>query len=221
MSRIDPADVSLIVIAKEPLPGLAKTRLAPTLTPEDAARVAEACLIDTLEAVAATPAHRRVLVLDGEPGSWLPAGAGFELVPQRAGDLGERLAGAFEDSGAAPAVLVGMDTPQLTPALLATAIETLSSAAVDAVLGPADDGGYWAIGLRAADRAVFEDVPMSAADTGARQHERLGQLGLETIELEPLRDIDTIEDARAVAAAAPSTRCSRVLRDVDPEGSDA
>jgi rSAM/selenodomain-associated transferase 1 len=219
VSRIDPASVALVVIAKEPLPGRAKTRLSPPLTPEGASQLAAACLADTLAAVVATPAHRHVLVLEGSPDdAWMPpAGAGptLEVHAQRDGGLGESLAGAFADPGAAPALLVGMDTPQITPELLTTGIETLAAEGVDAVLGPAEDGGYWSIGLRAADERVFDGVPMSADDTGARQLRRLHDLGLETVELEPLLDIDTIADARAVAATAPATRCAATLAELD------
>ena len=157
-----------------------------------------------------------MLVLDGEPGDWLPD-AGFEVIPQVSGGLDMRLGAAFADSGAAPAVLVGMDTPQLTAGLLAEAAGSLCAEGVDAVLGPASDGGYWAIGLRSADRRVFEGVPMSADDTGERQRERLGELGLRWTELEQLRDIDTIDDARAVAAVTPWTRCAAALRRIDRE----
>jgi rSAM/selenodomain-associated transferase 1 len=206
----------MIVIAKEPRPGKAKTRLIPDLGPEGAATVAEACLADTLWGVAEARAARRVLVLDGAPGDWLPD-AGFEVIPQREGGLEARLAGAFADSGAAPAVLVGMDTPQITASLLEAAAEELCRDGTDAVLGPASDGGYWAIGLRAGDPAVFDEVPMSADDTGERQRERMRALGLSWTELEQLRDIDTIDDARAVAAAAPWTRCAAALRRIDRE----
>lgn len=209
-------DVSVIVIAKEPLPGKAKTRLIPDLGADGAAAVAEACLRDTLWAVAEAPAARRVLVLDGEPGDWLPD-AGFEVIPQRRGGLAERLAGAFADLGAAPAVLVGMDTPQVTASLITQAGETLLVDGVDAVLGPASDGGYWAIGLRDDAPGVFANVPMSAEDTGARQRERLRDLGLRWCELEQLRDIDTIDDARAVAQVAPWTRMAQALRRAEGE----
>ena len=214
MSAIDPATVSLIVIAKEPLPGVAKTRLIPDLGEERASRVAEASLTDTLWAVVEAPAARRILALDGEPGPWLPhvAGREFEVVPQREGGLGDRLAGAFEDSGAAPALLIGMDTPQVTASLLEASVEALSADGVDAVLGPASDGGWWAIGLRDGDPSVFDDVPMSADETGERQAARLTALGLNYVELEQLRDIDTIADAEAVAAVTPWTRTAAALR---------
>lgn len=158
-----------------------------------------------------------MLVLEGEPGEWLPADGAFEVLPQRPGELDISLAGAFEDSGAAPALLVGMDTPQVTTSLLGTCMERLASDREDAVIGGAPDGGYWAIGLRFSDPRVFAGVPMSAADTGARQRERLRELGLTCAELPELRDIDTIASLRAVAAEAPGTRCAAELARLDAE----
>lgn len=208
---------TLIVIAKAPVPGRSKTRLTPPCTPEQAAALAEAALVDTLHAVLGTPAGRRVLVLEGEPGAWLPDG--FEVLPQRGDGLDERLAAAFEDvaGGAAPgpleppALLVGMDTPQLTPALLSAAAGALVSPGVDAVLGHAPDGGYWAVGLRVHDPGLFVGVPMSTESTGRDQEARLREHGLTVSLLPELRDVDRIDDARAVAALAPDSRFARVL----------
>lgn len=199
---------SLLVMTKAPSPGRSKTRLTPPCTPEQAAALARAALEDTLASVAAArlPA-RRVVVLDGEPGSWLPPG--FEVIAQRGDDLAERLAGAFEDAGG-PALLVGMDTPQLHPELLDDGLAALADGS-DAVFGEATDGGYWAIGLRRADPRVFAGIPMSASDTGARQLARLAHLGLRVTCLPSLRDVDTIEDAHAVAAAAPDGRFAAAL----------
>jgi rSAM/selenodomain-associated transferase 1 len=194
------SDVALVVIAKEPLPGRVKTRLSPPCTREQAAALAEAALQDTLAAIAAAPARRRVLALDGRPGRWLPAG--FEVVPQRGGGLGQRLAGALLDAGG-PALVVGMDTPQLSSGLLRHAAARLMTPAVDAVLGPALDGGYWAIGMRRPSQAAFEGVPMSTSRTGVEQRRRLEELGLRVAVLPPLRDVDTIDDAHAVARACP------------------
>ena len=188
-------------MAKEPLPGRVKTRLCPPLSPEEAAQLAEAALVDTLEAVAWTPASRHVLVLDGEPGSWLPPG--FEVIRQRGDGLAERLANATSDVGEA-LVFLGMDTPQVTRALLCDALQRLADA--DAILGPTRDGGYWTIGLTEPDPGAFESVPMSTGATAAAQRERLAHLGLRTVELEPLRDVDSFEDAVAVATLAPWTR---------------
>ncbi len=202
--------MNAIVIAKAPVPGRTKTRLCPPCTPERAAALAEAALADTLDAVRATPhVRRRVLALDGDPGAWLPSGV--EVVPQRGEGLDERLAAAFEDVGG-PALLVGMDTPQIAPSLLVRAMRALGRRGVDAVLGRAVDGGFWAIGLREPRPDVFLGVPMSTSWTGVRQRERLDALGLGVIELPALRDVDRIEDAWAVAELAPASRFARALR---------
>ena len=191
----------LVVIAKAPVQGRVKTRLCPPCTPAHAAAIAKASLVDTLTTVAAVPAPRRLLALDGAAGPWVPDP--FEVVPQRAGGLADRLADVFKRAGG-PAFVVGMDTPQLTPALLAHAARQLRQA--DAVLGLANDGGYWGIGLHTPDPAVFAGVPMSTVRTGAAQRARMGLLGLHPRILAPLTDVDTFEDALAVAAEAPGTR---------------
>lgn len=199
---------ALVVIAKAPVAGRAKTRLCPPLAPAQAAAVAQAALADTLQALAGTPAARRIVALDGAPGSWLPAG--LELIEQRGESLGERLSNVVDDVGA-PLLLLGMDTPQLTRALLCRALARLAEPQADAVLGPTDDGGYWTIGLAEPDRRVFEGVPMSSSSTAARQRARLLELGLRTTELQSLRDVDSFEDAVAVAALAPWTRFAATL----------
>ena len=197
-----------MVIAKEPLPGRAKTRLSPPCTPEEAAALAEAALLDTLEVVARTPAHRRVLVFDGDAERF--ASSRFEVIPQRGAGLGERLAAAFEDV-AEPALLVGMDTPQVTSELLTYGMRTLARPGVDAVLGRAHDGGYWSIGLGESAMRAFDGVPMSSPFTWREQRARLQELGLRVHDSSPLRDVDTIEDAEAVAGEAPGSRFARAV----------
>ncbi|WP_408648903.1 TIGR04282 family arsenosugar biosynthesis glycosyltransferase [Streptomyces poriticola] len=187
---------TLLVIAKEPLPGRVKTRLTPPFTPEEAAALAEAALADTLAAVAGAPARRRVLVLEGTPGPWLPPG--FDVVPQCPGGLDERLAAAFAGCDG-PALLIGMDTPQVTPELL-----TVDFTDCDAYFGPAEDGGFWALGLAEPDPARVRGVPMSVPHTGAVQRARLA--GLRVRDLPRLRDVDTAADARLVAAQTPDGR---------------
>jgi rSAM/selenodomain-associated transferase 1 len=203
MSAIQPSEVTLIVIAKQPLPGRCKTRLCPPLAPAEAAGLAEAALADTLATVAATPARRHLLALDGRPGRWLAPG--FDVLAQADGGLDARLAAAFEAAGG-PALLIGMDTPQTSVAALKRAIAALCGDGIDAVLGPAEDGGYWSIGLRRRDGAAFIGVPMSSAATGAAQRRRLAGLGLRCAELEPMRDVDTFDDARVVARLCPGSR---------------
>lgn len=199
---------TLLVIAKAPVPGYVKTRLTPPFPPEEAAALAEAALVDTLAAVLAAPVKRRVLVLDGAPGRWLPDG--FEVVPQTGGGLDERLAGAFAVSSG-PAVLIGMDTPQVTPALLGPALAPDAWLGCDAWFGPAVDGGFWALGLAVPDPSLLRGVPMSAPDTGAVQRRRIVDAGLAVRDLPLLRDVDTARDAELVAAEAPGSRFAAAL----------
>ncbi len=200
----------MLVVAKEPVPGRVKTRLCPPLDPAEAARVAEAALADTLDAVARCGADRRILALDGRPGPWLPPG--FEVVPQVCGPLGVRLAAAWRYAGG-PGVQLGMDTPQVTPSLLDESLALLAGGDPDrALLGPAEDGGWWALGLTRWRRDVFDGVPMSTPHTGARQADRLRSLGLTVTPLPVLRDVDTAADAVAVAQAAPDSRTAAVVR---------
>ena len=200
---------TVVVMAKAPRPGRVKTRLCPPCTPEQAARLAEAALVDTFEAIDGATFSERVLALDGAPGDWLPNG--WTVVPQRGVGLGERLDAAVTDVDG-PVLVVGMDTPQLTSELLDGARERLQQPTTDAVLGPAHDGGYWAIGFREALVGAFDHVEMSTADTGRQQRSRLAELGLRVRELAVLRDVDTIDDARAVAALAPRSRFARAFR---------
>lgn len=203
----------VVVIAKEPVPGRVKTRLTPPFTPDEAALLAQAALADTLATVAATPVARRVLALDGAPGDWLPPG--FDVFPQCGGGLDERLAAAFADAYAtlpAPMVLIGMDTPQVTPGLLAEAAEALEGGEADAVLGPAADGGYWLLGLRRPDRSLLAGVPMSRPDTGRRQLGRLTEAGLRVAMMPELTDVDTVKEAELVAAAIPGSAFSAAFQ---------
>ncbi|KIZ14782.1 TIGR04282 family arsenosugar biosynthesis glycosyltransferase [Streptomyces natalensis] len=199
---------AVLVIAKEPVPGRVKTRLTPPYTPHQAAELAGAALYDTLCAVRAMPARSRVVVLDGRPGGWLPDG--FEVRPQCAGGLDERLAAAFAGSRG-PTLLLGMDTPQITPQLLAPALESAAWRDCDAWFGPAEDGGFWALGLAEPDPRLLRGVPMSTPHTGASQRARLLAAGLRVRDLPPLRDVDTAADAGAVAAAAPGGRFAATL----------
>ena len=158
-------------------------------------------------AVAATPVAYRVLVLDGESGPWVPEG--FVVIPQRGDGLDERLAAAFEDChatlpDAGPMLLVGMDTPQLTPELL-----DVDWTGWDALLGLTEDGGYWCIGLRGPSAEALVGVPMSTERTGAEQLARLRGLGLGVALLPGLVDVDTPQDAEHVAAASPGTQFAR------------
>lgn len=194
--------VTLVVIAKEPVPGRVKTRLCPPCTPEQAAEVARACLLDTFATVAAVPVGRRVVALEGSVGDWLPGDV--EVVEQGGGGLDERLGRILAGSDA-PTLIIGMDTPHLGAARLGAAVRALCRPGVDAVLGPAPDGGYWCIGMARPCRDAVVGVPMSTARTFREQLSRLVGMGLGVQLVDTVRDIDEFPDAVAAAAeAAPA-----------------
>lgn len=202
----------LLVIAKAPVPGRVKTRLCPPCTPYQAARVAAAALADTLTAGYATPATRHTILLSGQ---WTPP-PGWYPVTQRGDGLADRLANGFADTALAGtgSVLIGMDTPQVTAPLLASVAAGLDDA--DAVLGPACDGGWWALALRDPSHAeALRAVPMSTVDTGAATVAALRGRGLRVRLAGPLRDVDTAVDAWEVAGqCAGGTFAGAVRRHV-------
>ncbi|WP_127476522.1 TIGR04282 family arsenosugar biosynthesis glycosyltransferase [Microbacterium sulfonylureivorans] len=200
---------ALVVIAKACVPGRVKTRLHPPFTLEAAARIAAASLADTLETAMTAAVDRRILYFDGDPDpSWHDA---FEVVPQRPGTLDERIAVLF-DMLDEPSLLIGMDTPQVSAANLSW------PTGPDAVIGMAEDGGFWALGMREPRGDVIRGVPMSRADTGERQLATMLDAGLDVAQLNILRDVDTAADARAVAAAIPDSRFARALAEAAQHG---
>ena len=154
-----------------------------------------------------------ILALDGEPGDWVPEGV--EVVAQVSGPFDRRLAAAWAHAGG-PGLQIGMDTPQVTPELLDGCLRVLLDGddPPAAVLGPATDGGWWAIGFREDQPGAFVGVPMSDPRTGELQAERLRSLGLRLAELPALRDMDTIEDAIAMLALAPASATVGVVRQI-------
>lgn len=194
-------------MAKAPVAGRVKTRLCPPCSPEEAAEVAAAALADTLQSVARCGAERRVVALDGEPGDWLPPG--FAVVAQSGGSFNERLRCAWA-TVRGPCLQIGMDTPQVTPGLLDDAMAAIRPGF--AQLGPAYDGGWWALGLATAQPGAFDGVPMSTSHTCRHQRRRLQQLGMRVEHLPTLRDIDRFDDALEVAGSAPETATSAAVR---------
>ncbi len=198
-------------MAKEPVPGRVKTRLCPPCSPSQAGDIAAAALADSFEAAIASGADEVVAALDGAPGPWLPAGV--RVVSQVDETFDRRLAAAWAQTSGA-GVQIGMDTPQITGALLDDAMARLADGN-DAVLGEATDGGWWAIGLHQADDRVFHDVPMSTDHTGAAQRTRLESLGLRVGDLARMTDVDHFADALVVARSAPTTRFAASVRRVE------
>jgi glycosyltransferase A (GT-A) superfamily protein (DUF2064 family) len=216
-ANVNSGFATVIVIAKAPIPGRVKTRLVPPFTSHEAAQLAAAAIADTLRAAALVPAATHLLVLDGRADALGVAIDGWTVIPQVDGGLDARLVAAFAAADPdGPAVLVGMDTPQLRPGDL-TAFDP---ARFDAGLGLASDGGYWTIGFRdpAHAAATIADVPMSRSDTGALQLARLRAAGLRVQLLDELSDVDTYADAQLVAALAPSTAFGRAFAALTPTG---
>jgi rSAM/selenodomain-associated transferase 1 len=203
--------VSMLVVAKAPEPGRVKTRLGAEIGMDRAAGLAAAALLDTLAAAtSAVGAGHCHVSLDGDleravRGPELrEALTGWTVHPQRGADFGARLADAHARVSG-PAVQVGMDAPQLTAELLNTAARGLD--AHDAVLGPAEDGGWWVLALRDPARAaVLRDVRMSTSTTGADTRAALVRAGLDVGTTATLRDVDEVADADAVARLAPGSR---------------
>lgn len=213
---------ALLIVAKAPVAGLAKTRLSPPATPRQAAAIAAAALLDTLDAAQRT-GLRTVVALTGRlddaerSADLRRALRPATVIPQRGATFAERLANAHADAGG-PVLQIGMDTPQVTASLLTAAADRLSArtaGAVDAVLGPATDGGWWALGLRdPATAAALLTVPMSRPDTGARTLGALRRRDLTVGLLPELSDVDTIADAVRVAAGCGSGRFPAAVRAV-------
>jgi glycosyltransferase A (GT-A) superfamily protein (DUF2064 family) len=205
----------VLVVAKAPVPGLAKTRLGAEVGLPAAADLAAAALLDTLAACAdAFPSGERHVALTGDlrnasrGGEIARALSGWSVFEQVGAEFADRLVAAHAEVGrrtSAPVVQIGMDTPQVTGDLLRHVASALDGA--DAVLGDAADGGWWVLALRdATDAAGLAGVPTSTPTTGARTREALRQRGLVVGNAPVLRDVDTVDDARAVAADAPATR---------------
>lgn len=201
---------AVVVIAKECLPGKVKTRLHPPLSLQQAALIAASSLADTLAVASQLPATRHILAFDGVTPP--PEAAGWQILAQTAGNLDERLAAIFDHLDE-PTLLLGMDTPQISAELLAPIFQDWNSE-TDAWFGPADDGGFWALGLKNPTGSLLRGVPMSRSDTGAHQLQRLEQAGLTVRLLASLTDIDTIADADTVASVAPHTRFARTFAQI-------
>lgn len=201
----------MLVVAKAPVPGQAKTRLAATVGDDTAARIAAASLLDTLEVVDGL-GWPVVIAMTGDLGQ---AAMGDELasafgrhqvIAQRGDSFASRLISAHHDADAGHGVIqIGMDTPQLTTSALETAATALE--VHDAALGLAEDGGWWVLAVRRPGwSSCLSTVPMSRPDTGERTEEALVREGARVASVPVLADVDRWEDARAVASLIPRSR---------------
>lgn len=212
--------MTLLVVAKAPEPGLAKTRLAASVGDRVAAEIAAAALLDTLDAVAAAPVAQRVVALTGDVDAAASAAAirrrlaSFTVIAQRGEDFGARLANAHADasSDGLPVLQIGMDTPQVTAELLTGCARRLLEA--PAVLGLAVDGGWWVLGVGAPAMArCLRAVPMSAPDTGELTLKALRDNAIDVTTVQTLADVDVVDDVAVVReSCGPDSRFTRVTR---------
>lgn len=210
-----------LVVAKAPVAGQVKTRLGADVGMDLAADIAAAALLDTITTCReAFGADRCLLSLAGDlreavrGDEIVDALTGWTVAPQRGLGLGERLANAHADvPTGGPVLQVGMDTPQLRVADLHEAAAALETA--DAVLGAAEDGGWWVLGLHAPSGATaLRDVPMSTPTTYADTRSALERQGLRVATTGTMRDVDTWADADVVARANRHTEFARVWAEV-------
>lgn len=213
---------AVIVMAKAPRAGEAKTRLAPPLTLEEAARLAASLFADTVAlalrcgaavVVAYAPADGRAALEEALRSAALEEAAGdIVWLGQRDGDLGERLAGVAERAAAegfGPLLLVGADSPTLPPAFLAAALEGLARGGADVALGPTADGGYYAVGMRAPAPGLFDSIEWSTPRAYVQTAHNAARLGLRLLELPHWYDVDTPADLARLRAELSADEAAR------------
>jgi hypothetical protein len=200
---------TVVVMAKEPRAGMVKTRLTPPFHPDEAAELARAAIADTLAAAHSSPAARVMVAVAGSSAAMVGLLDGAEHFCQQGESLGSRLDHALEYAWRrtrSSCVVVGMDTPQVTPRHLQECIDLAVSPGRDAAVGPAVDGGFWSLAFRAAPVAAMHRVAMSRPDTGRQACLRLRAAGVSLAQASQLEDVDDAASAARVAAAAPDTR---------------
>ncbi|OAN45998.1 hypothetical protein A6A03_01710 [Chloroflexus islandicus] len=203
----------LVMMARRPEAGRVKTRLCPPLTPAQAATLYAAFLRDLVDLVRVVPGVQPLIAYaPAEAGDYFAALApAIARRPQTGADLGERLAAVTDAvlGEGAPAVLViGSDSPSLPPAQITQAVAALAGGA-DLVLGPAEDGGYYLVGLRRPAPALFTEVPMSTPTVLRDTLAVAERLGLRTALIDPWYDIDTIADLHRLRADPAPLRHTR------------
>lgn len=199
---------ALVVMAKAPLPGAVKTRLVPPLSPEEAADLYRALLLDLLESlgsfrgadlfIAFTPAEAAPLFNDMAP-------LGFVSFPQRGEDLGKKMSHIFEElftKGYRNIVIIGSDMPIFPSRFLQDAFMALEGSERDLVLGPSRDGGYYLIGMKRHIPEILKGIPWSSDNVLSVTTRKLADLGLHPHFLPSWFDVDTLEDLRYLESVA-------------------
>ncbi len=220
------AEDAIIIFAKAPVPGAVKTRMCPPLTPDEAATLQGSLVMDAVEGarslrdfeiyVACAPGKEHPFFLA------LASRHRVQWCDQTGEDLGQRMHHALTHvlaRGHRSAVLVGTDTPALARRHYTRAREALRSH--DVVFGPAEDGGYYLVGLTRPVPALFDAMPWSTEHVLDQSLTRADRLGLTVERLDRERDLDTFDDVRAMmrdragaGSATLSTRTANVLHAV-------
>lgn len=202
----------LVVIAKQPESGKVKTRIAAALGDDRAAELYRCALHDTLNL--ARSVERVDHVLSYAPPTedgrryFAQVAAEFTLIPQQGATFGERLGGTFSRllANHSSVVLIGSDSPDLPAQLIDRAFAVLDSEA-DVCLGPADDGGYYLLGMRAMQPTLFEQIDWSTEVVSSQTRQRAADAQLQLVDLPTWHDLDTVGDLQALRApGAPLTR---------------
>lgn len=204
---------AVIVMAKAPRAGEAKTRLAPPLTHAEAARLAACLFADTVSLALGTGAVVFVAYAPADGRTSLEEVlhvslreetlSGVLWLEQRGEDLGERLAEVVERAfaeGFGPLLLVGADSPTLPPVFLVSALEELARGRADIALGATEDGGYYAVGMREPAAGLFDSVEWSTPRAYAQTARNASRLGLRLLELPHWYDVDTPADLARLRA---------------------
>jgi len=193
-------NIALAIMVKQPTPGRVKTRLCPPLTPEDAAELYRCFLLDKMAQVKRVGVAAHYLAFtpqEAEQFFRALAGASFSLVAQAGRDLGQRLDRLSTEllaAGHPGVVVIDSDTPNLPDQYLAEAIECLADGGTDAVFGPAEDGGYYLVGLRCPSPAIFQGITWSTPVVLKQTLEKAARVGLRVHLLRPWFDVDTRAD---------------------------
>ncbi len=194
---------ALVVMAKAPREGEVKTRLIGALTAAEAAAIYTNFLRDTFVLVEAVRDERETVqfVICYTPAGSAEAFENIEregslMLAQRGGDLGERLTNCFADLfefGFDSVVAIGADSPTLPEEILVEAFDLLTSEN-DVVIGPAEDEGYYLVGMRKLHAEIFNDIPWGSDRALAATEARVGEAGLNLKRLPVWYDVDTPEE---------------------------
>ena len=194
---------SISILAKAPVPGFAKTRLIPAIGAHGAAVLQTRLTEQTMQTAQAAAIGPVTLWCAPDPSdpSFMDLARRVKITFRRQpeGDLGARMLAAF---GNGPTLVIGSDCPALTPQHLRAASDALNDA--DVVLIPAEDGGYVLIGARAAHAELFTGMAWGAGTVIAETRKRISALGLKTVELGPLWDVDSESDLARMERELPA-----------------